>query len=1019
MATKTETQSVVTLVINGEGAKTSLKELGQAVNQVNTELRKMKEADDPSAYADVLKSKKALTAEYLKQKIAIGDVRSSFQKFKDEAMTMATGVIGGNLLTWMGTQLLSVIPNAIDKVMKKKDALADIMKTTQMTDGEVKNLDRSLAQIYSRTNQGDRRGMAAVAGQFGIAKDEIAKFVEGVDKANVALGDAMGGAEATATTLAKLDHVFKDIKGNDVGERVLHIANALNVLEDSGVATSPVIADFSARIGRALGPLQVGTDKILGLSASLEEMNLTAELGSTAIIETFQRMRSESEVFAKVAGVPLKEYRDLINKDIYGAFMKYLEGLKKVQGDNIKFNEVLEKSKLTGSGASQTLTALVANLDMVKGRVQVVGSALENTNSIQAEFNSRNYDLAVNLQKIAGWWDRLINSSALQGFIADMVSGVAALLGLTDEVRTATEAFSKQSATVKNLTTNIEPLLSRYDVLKSKTKLSKVEQTELKDVIGKISTSIPEAITQFDAYGNALNINSKKAREAILVQKELLKFYNKTAIAEVVEKHKGDRSDYQKTRAELQSGKIYGQTAKGVYGERDMTGEEIRERQKKLNDLMEQEKSNILLYKGLTGQAMNEPIATAKADDKTPLVVGDSSLDLGGDGKGKGKKEKILTPEDISKEAWKNEQAVNTQLKKYREEQDKFELEEKKKQLEVNLHELAAWKEEQDFALELDHAKGLMSEEEYLTQKSDLTHNALMAEKLLKDANGLDILDVQRKLNDLEIEEATRVTAAKKDNESSVFEHRKALQQKEVELQQVQNDTKKLIYNDGLTALMGVLDKQSGLYKIAFAVQKALAIAEIVVQGQKAYAGYTTAAAFAASVYDYVGAAVFEALAVKSVVQAGVAAAVVAAQAYQGLTGREHGGYTGVSDLVTSNANGYVDKPTLFSLGSRQFIAGEGSKREYVISSEALQYGPVANFAAMLDVAQRSGSLGQIGNNAGQNISGSSDNMAVVAAIGALAADIKQLQARPLVFNSTKFQEHQDFLIHTQNATSA
>lgn len=61
---RTDVESVVKLVINGEQAKTSMKEITDAVRKYETELRNMREADDPDAYREkadaVLKLKDAL-----------------------------------------------------------------------------------------------------------------------------------------------------------------------------------------------------------------------------------------------------------------------------------------------------------------------------------------------------------------------------------------------------------------------------------------------------------------------------------------------------------------------------------------------------------------------------------------------------------------------------------------------------------------------------------------------------------------------------------------------------------------------------------------------------------------------------------------------------------------------------------------------------------------------------------------------------------------------------------------------
>lgn len=61
---------------------------------------------------------------------------------------------------------------------------------------------------------------------------------------------------------------------------------------------------------------------------------------------------------------------------------------------------------------------------------------------------------------------------------------------------------------------NLNKILDEYEALRSKTSLAADEQVRLKEILKELQTSVPDVITQFDEYGNALEVNSEKAREA-------------------------------------------------------------------------------------------------------------------------------------------------------------------------------------------------------------------------------------------------------------------------------------------------------------------------------------------------------------------------------------------------------------------------------------------------------------------------------------------------------------------------
>jgi hypothetical protein len=85
-------------------------------------------------------------------------------------------------------------------------------------------------------------------------------------------------------------------------------------------------------------------------------------------------------------------------------------------------------------------------------------------------------------------------------FVIKLVEGRKTANQLFDEAKIKTEAYER----------SLGPLLTRYDELKGKTILNKDEQSELRGIIEKIVQIVPQAATEFDKYGRALDINKQK-----------------------------------------------------------------------------------------------------------------------------------------------------------------------------------------------------------------------------------------------------------------------------------------------------------------------------------------------------------------------------------------------------------------------------------------------------------------------------------------------------------------------------
>lgn len=544
-------RAIIDLVINGEQAKASLKQIKAEAIDARKEFNRMAEADDPAAYAKKAEQVKLLESAAKSMGDRLKETASGWKVFLKEGGTILAGVAGGNIATWGLETLVGLIPMAIDKSVKLKDQLVDIAKTTNMTDTEVAALNKELKDFSTRTATSELRDMAKVAGQFGVEKDQIKGFVAATDVANVALGDQFENAEAVATEMTGLRNIFGDIKTDDVGTDMLHIANTINALESAGAATAPVLADMSSRIGGVAIPLGLASSEVLGLSATLQELNVTSERGSTAVVDILNGMAKAPDAFAKYAinakgaSMSTKDFAHLVNTDMMEALRSVIRGFAAGDASATSMAAKLDDMGMNGNGVMEVFMKLASNTDILEKRISLAKDTIDSTDSVMGEFNKKNYDLAVNLKKLTEWFGGLLSKSGLPGFAEWLVSAATKVLGLTSASESSMKAFESQRDSVKGLQRDTEPLLKRHDELKAKTKLTTTEQQELDKIIRAVSGSIPQAVTQFDAMGNAMAISTEKAREYVKQQKEVLKYTNRQAIADTDEELTNARSGLQ------------------------------------------------------------------------------------------------------------------------------------------------------------------------------------------------------------------------------------------------------------------------------------------------------------------------------------------------------------------------------------------------------------------------------------------------------------------------------------------
>lgn len=512
----------------------SLKQVGAEVTKVWNQLNNLP-IGSPEWKAKLQEFNK-LNNEFIKLKGEVGQVGKQMETFAQKVKTVAFGT-GIALLSQQAMMFVSsIVPQMLKGMGELSDQLSDIRKTTGLSAADVKQLNSELGQLNTRTATKELRDMAVVAGQLGISgRKDILDFVSATDKLAVALGDEFsGGAKQISDEVGRLRNVFSDIKSDNISDDLLNIGNALNKVASQGSATAPVMVDFANRIGGVGITLGLTSGQVLGLSATLQELNVNAERGSTAIVKILQKITSDTATFAKIAGVPLEQFTELVNKDLYAAFMKVIEGSKRLGTSSTALSGVIKELELQGAGASEVFAKLGQNTDLLQKRVTSASDALGNQNSIMAEFNEKNNNLAGQLERINKWLTASFANNIITQGLAKIVKYMADWIEvplsqkLRDEQlelqRTTTQIFSYNEGS-KERTQLIEQLQEQYPDYLSNLDAETVSNEELRAALDKVNNSMiqrialqkmdEEALKQEEAAADALIEKNEEERELL------------------------------------------------------------------------------------------------------------------------------------------------------------------------------------------------------------------------------------------------------------------------------------------------------------------------------------------------------------------------------------------------------------------------------------------------------------------------------------------------------------------------
>lgn len=511
-----------TLYIDGKPAEGTMKNLETVTNRLNRELKQLEVGTEAwnRKMREVQSHQKALNG--LRNEIK--GTAGAFGFLKTEI-----GKVGALAAGYLGFQFVTEqFRNIIMKNAELSDSFADVRKTTGLSEVAVRGLVNEFKNFDTRSSRKELLAFAEMAGKLGIsAEKDVLGFVRAADKIGVALGKDLGNSEEAINSLGKLTDLFKIKDQFGLEDALIKTGSAINALGAAGTANEGYIVEFTKRLGTIAPAANISIENVMGLAATMDELGQPAEAATTALGQFIVGMGKDVPTFARVAKMSVKEFSDLLRKDANAALIAVLTQLKATGGGVQELAANMGLIGEDGARATAALSALAGGVDKLKDRQALSNGEFSKGTSIINEYNVKNQNFAANLEKLGKKLSAFFANTSVTTFLNNIVEG---LINTRSEAEKLADAFHTQEASVVSLERKTMPLINRYDELKSKSTLTTTEQSELKKVISQIAEAIPSTVTEVDKYGRALGINTEKAREFVAVQKELLKYANKSAI---------------------------------------------------------------------------------------------------------------------------------------------------------------------------------------------------------------------------------------------------------------------------------------------------------------------------------------------------------------------------------------------------------------------------------------------------------------------------------------------------------
>lgn len=278
-----------------------------------------------------------------------------------------------------------------------EESMANVRKYTGQTDEEVHRMNEDFKRMDTRTAREQFNELAGSAGRLGItSKDMIEEFVDGADKINVALDDDLG--EGAVDKIGKLAQMFGEDKTKGLRGAMLATGSAVNELAQNSSANAGYIVDFTADlsgVGIQAGMTQA---QLMGLASALDQNMQEEATSATVFSQLITKMYQEPAKFAKIAGVEVTKFSNLMKTNANEGLMTFLSAMKS-RGGFAEMAPMFEEMQLNGTRAVGVLSAVASHLDQVRTAQDLATQSYASGTSVINEFNVQNNTVQAQLDK--------------------------------------------------------------------------------------------------------------------------------------------------------------------------------------------------------------------------------------------------------------------------------------------------------------------------------------------------------------------------------------------------------------------------------------------------------------------------------------------------------------------------------------------------------------------------------------------------------------------------------------------
>jgi len=307
--------------------------------------------------------------------------------------------------------LMSTFRDAGKTIADFDEGVANLAKVTNTTKEVARELAEELLKIDTRTSVNEILALAVAGGRLNLTGRELVEFTRSADKAFVALGDTLeGSAEEIAVSLGKIGANFQLEEKFGVSTAMEKVGSVLNDLGAKSKANEGRILDFTNRIAGIATQANLALPEVQALGALFDESGQSMEVAASTINRLLPAIGKDTARFAKVAGLDIKEFEELVSEKPLEALKAVAVGAKNSTKGLKGLSVTLKNYGINSARAASIVGLLSSKTGRLTELQEIANEAFEKGTSLSDEFALKNTTLTARIERLANKYDKFILS---------------------------------------------------------------------------------------------------------------------------------------------------------------------------------------------------------------------------------------------------------------------------------------------------------------------------------------------------------------------------------------------------------------------------------------------------------------------------------------------------------------------------------------------------------------------------------------------------------------------------------